>query len=215
MTPFTNTQIANLRVNRNRPLLVVDADEVIVLFAAHFSKYLNKHGWELNLKGYRLDDAICRIEDGQIANNKTYVELINDFIKEETRFQPEAPGASNALELLSQQWEIIILTNVPTSARQDRIRNLTKLGMNFPVVSNSGLKGEALAKIIRLSDQKSVFIDDNPFQIESASQFVPNTLRFHFTACDIVSKTLPFCSSATHRPKTWSEILAILSTTLG
>ena len=49
-----------------------------------FSQFLNKLGWRLNLKGYRLDDAIENIQDGHIADKKTYQNLIDDFINKET-----------------------------------------------------------------------------------------------------------------------------------
>ena len=210
MKNLASSQIEKLTLNANKPILIVDADEVLVLFAAHFSDYLNLRGWRLNLKGYRLDDAIENIADGHIADRTTYQNLINSFIKDETLHQPEAPGASRTLAKYNSRVQILILTNVPFSSYLDRIENLKNLGINYPVVANTGLKGPALRQIQKLTKNTCIFIDDNPHQINSAAEFVPEMVRFHFTACEIVKKTMPLAKGATHRPKTWEEVATLL-----
>ena len=207
----TFKQIDNLVIDPSKPLLIVDADEVLVLFAKHFSNYLKPFGWELKLKGYRLDDAITNIEGGHVADKITYQKLISAFIREETIRQPEATDASKTLEIFKNRANIIILTNVPNTSYKDRVRNLTNMGMNYPVVSNIGHKGPALKKLKDKTEKVCVFIDDNPFQIESASNYAPEIYRFHFTACELVKKTMPIARGATHRPDTWSEIMTLLS----
>ena len=44
-----------------RPLLAVDADEVLVHFAPHLARWLEGLGWRLALTEYRLDGAIRKI----------------------------------------------------------------------------------------------------------------------------------------------------------
>ena len=215
MTLDTYKQIKNLSININKPLLIFDADEVLVLFASHFSTYLAQKGWNLNLKTYRLDDAIEHIHDGHIADKKTYQSLINDFIQKETANQPEAPGAAKTLKEFKEQAEIIILTNVPRSAYQQRLKNLYDLDMIYPTICNSGLKGPALHELSRLTNGTCIFVDDNPFQIQSAAEFTPNIYRFHFTACKIVEKTMPYAEGATHRPSSWLELRSLLEQILG
>ena len=144
MTPSTKAEIKKLNLDIDQPLLIIDADEVLVLFAEHFRHFLKHLGWSLNLKGYRLDDAIVNINDGHVANKNTYQNLINSFIATETIRQPEAIGASKALKLLSQTCQIVILTNVPIASKEDRIKNLSNLGINYPLIVNSGLKGKAI-----------------------------------------------------------------------
>ena len=211
MNSITLTQINNLSIDINKPLLIFDADEVLLLFASHFSKFLKARGWKLNLKSYRLDDAIEHIEDGHIADKTTYQNLIDDFINQETANQPEAPGASNTLKKFSAMAEIVILTNVPNRAYSQRIKNLSELNMSYPTISNSGVKGPALTEITKLSSKTCVFVDDNPFQIASAAKHTPHIYRFHFTACKIVKKTMPYAEGATHRPKSWLEVDSFLT----
>lgn len=210
MVQNTFSQIERLSLNASKPLLVVDADEVLVLFASHLKTFLQNFGWDLNLKGYRLDNAITNLKDGHIADTATYKKLISDFIRDETIRQPEAAGASKVLKMFKHRANIVILTNVPHSAYEKRVRNLSKLNMEYPIVSNTGSKGPALAKLGKLTSGKCIFIDDNPFQINSSAEYTPNWYRFHFTACSIVKKTMPIATAATHRPKTWNEIANLL-----
>ena len=206
----TFEQIKKLSLNKEKPLLIFDADEVLVLFASHFSKYLIKKGWSLNLKSYRLDDAIMHIEDGHIADKITYQKLIDNFINQETATQPEAPGASDTLKKFKERAEIVILTNVPNIAYDQRIENLYNLNMVYPTISNSGMKGPALVKLKELTNRTCIFVDDNPYQIASAAKHVPEIYRFHFTACNIVKRTMPYADGATHRPSSWKEIGILL-----
>lgn len=215
MNPATLKQIKNLNIDSEKPLLIFDADEVLVLFASHFSQFLNKRGWRLNLKGYRLDDAIEHIEQGHVADKVTYQNLIDHFIDKETSNQPEATGASASLRKFKNYAEIIILTNVPHRAYSKRIKNLSALKMNYPTVSNSGLKGPALQEISKLTQNICVFIDDNPFQIASAAKFTPHIHRFHFSACDLVKTTMPYSEEATHRPSSWHELNQLINQLLG
>ena len=211
MVADTFTQIENLLVDPLKPLLIVDADEVLVLFASHFSTFLRKLGWDLKLKGYRLDDAIINLDDGHIANTATYQNLISSFIRQETKRQPEAIGASKVLNNFQPRANIVILTNVPNTSYMDRVTNLKNHNMRYPIISNIGPKGPALSKLKKLTNNICIFIDDNPFQINSAAQHVPDCYRFHFTACDIVKKTMPVSEGATHRPNTWPEIEKLLN----
>ena len=211
MEQDTHIQIKSLSIDTNKPLLIFDADEVLVLFASHFAWFLNERGWELNLKGYRLDDAIQHRQDGHLADKKTYQNLIDDFIDQETSKQPEAPGAAETLKKFSQYAQIIILTNVPKRAYKQRLENLSNLNMKYPTITNSGLKGPALFEITKLTNSTCVFVDDNPFQIESAAKYAPDIYRFHFTACHLVKRTMPFAAGATHRPTSWKEINTLLT----
>ena len=93
----------------------------------------------------------------------------------------------------------------------DRVTNLKNHNMRYPIISNIGPKGPALSKLKKLTNNICIFIDDNPFQINSAAQHVPDCYRFHFTACDIVKKTMPVSEGATHRPNTWPEIEKLLN----
>ncbi len=210
MNKITENQINNLYISPKKPLLIVDADEVIVYFVQPFSNYLRKVGWEIKLRGYRLDDAITSIQHRHVANKETYQSLIRNFIRDETHRQPVALQAKETLKKAAENWQIVILSNVPHAAYYDRLQNLANLDIPYPLVSNAGGKGTALAKLASLTESQTVFIDDNPFQIQDAALHAPTISTIHFTACDIVRSTMPYSEYATYRAQSWKEVGIIL-----
>ena len=206
----TKQQIDELIIKKEEPLFICDADEVIVYFAKHFKAFLNDHGWDLNLSGYRLDNAIFHKQDGHLAGEKTAKNLVHRFILEETIKQKATRLAKQTLEKISQLATVVILTNVPAFAHKCRKKNFSALGMNYPIISNSGPKGIAIKYMIRKISHPCFFVDDSAFQIESASKENSKLISIHFSACDIVSSILPKSHFAKHSPKKWPEILTIV-----
>ena len=115
MTPNTKKQISNIKLNPNLPVMIFDADEVLVHFAEPFAIYLKKHDHRLHLTGYRLDNAIRKANTNEVASPDTAKDLVWGFINEETKIQPAAKGAPQALNKLKEYAQIIILSNVPYS----------------------------------------------------------------------------------------------------
>ena len=112
MTPNTKKQISNLNIDPNLPLMIFDADEVLVHFAEPFATYIKKHNHRLHLTGYRLDNAIKKADTDEVADPDTAKDLVWGFINEETKSQPAAKGAPKALKKLQAYAQIIILSNV-------------------------------------------------------------------------------------------------------
>ena len=206
MIEKTYQQIKKLNIKSNIPLVIVDADEVIVHFAKPFVLFLKKRGFLLELNGYTLSDSIKNIETNKIIKNTKSQKLVIDFIKKETKKQPLTKGALQSLNIISNFAQVIILTNVPQYAYEDRILNFKNYNISFPVIINEGPKGPALLELCKTLKKPAIFIDDNLSQIESAEKFVPKIYRFHFTGCELVQRLLPKSLAATHNPKSWKEV---------
>ena len=206
MIEKTYKQIKDLDIKLNLPLVIVDADEVIVHFAKPFTLYLKERGWALELNGYTLSNSIKNIKTNKILENRKSQKLVIDFIQKETHRQPITEGALKTLNNISKFSQIIVLTNVPGYAYEKRLKNFKDLNISFPIIMNQGPKGLALKQLCKGIQKPIIFIDDNLSQIESAKKFVPSIYRFHFTGCDLVRKFLPKSLAATHNPKSWQEI---------
>ena len=113
------------------------------------------------------------------------------FINEETKNQPAAKGAPEALKILQEYAQIIILSNVPYSVHNDRVLNLKNIGMDYPLISNEGMKGPAVKEILKDHKAESFFIDDNPYQVESVYNDNQDTVCVHFSVCDLVKPYIP------------------------
>ena len=210
MTPNTKTQISNLNIDPNLPLMIFDADEVLVHFAEPFATYIKKHNHRLHLTGYRLDNAIKKADTDEVADPDTAKDLVWGFINEETKSQPAAKGAPQALKKLQAYAQIIILSNVPHSVHDDRVANLKSLNMDYPLISNEGMKGPAVKEILRNHKAQSFFIDDNPYQVESVYNDNQQTVCVHFSVCDLVKPYMPKAVGASIEPTSWQDLVSQL-----
>ena len=210
MTPNTKTQISNLNIDPNLPLMIFDADEVLVHFAEPFATYIKKHNHRLHLTGYRLDNAIKKADTDEVADPDTAKELVWGFINEKTKSQPAAKGAPQALMKLQAYAQIIILSNVPHSVHDDRVANLKSLNMDYPLISNEGMKGPAVKEILRNHKAQSFFIDDNPYQVESVYNDNQQTVCVHFSVCDLVKPYMPKAVGASIEPTSWQDLVSQL-----
>ena len=210
MTPNTKTQISNLNIDPNLPLMIFDADEVLVHFAEPFATYIKKHNHRLHLTGYRLDNAIKKADTDEVADPDTAKELVWGFINEETKSQPAAKGAPQALMKLQAYAQIIILSNVPHSVHDDRVANLKSLNMDYPLISNEGMKGPAVKEILKNHKAQSFFIDDNPYQVESVYNDNQQTVCVHFSVCDLVKPYMPKAVGASIEPTSWQDLVSQL-----
>ena len=210
MTPNTKKQISNLNIDPNLPLMIFDADEVLVHFAEPFATYIKKHNHRLHLTGYRLDNAIKKADTDEVADPDTAKDLVWGFINEETKSQPAAKGAPQALMKLQAYAQIIILSNVPHSVHDDRVANLKSLNMDYPLISNEGMKGPAVKEILRNHKAQSFFIDDNPYQVESVYNDNQQTVCVHFSVCDLVKPYMPKAVGASIEPTSWEDLVTQL-----
>ncbi len=210
MTPNTKKQISNLNIDPNLPLMIFDADEVLVHFAEPFATYIKKHNHRLHLTGYRLDNAIKKADTDEVADPDTAKDLVWGFINEETKSQPAAKGAPQALMKLQAYAQIIILSNVPHSVHDDRVANLKSLNMDYPLISNEGMKGPAVKEILKNHKAQSFFIDDNPYQVESVYNDNQQTVCVHFSVCDLVKPYMPKAVGASIEPTSWQDLVSQL-----
>ena len=206
----TARQIAALDLQPNRPLLIFDADEVLVHFALPFSQWLKQQDWHLQLHDYSLLHAI-KAPNGRAADPAQTRALIDGFIDSQTRHQPATAGAAQCLALLARQTQILVLTNVPRHRKTEREQNLVGHGMAFPVIANQGAKGPALAELSRRVSARIAFVDDNPDQITSALNHAPHIQRIHFSGCDLVRAVLPRSENANFHPASWTETESVLT----
>ena len=210
MTPNTKKQISKLNIDPNLPLMIFDADEVLVHFAEPFATYIKKHNHRLHLTGYRLDNAIKKADTDEVADPDTAKDLVWGFINEETKSQPAAKGAPQALKKLQAYTQIIILSNVPHSVHDDRVANLKSLNMDYPLISNEGMKGPAVKEILKNHKSQSFFIDDNPYQVESVYNDNQQTVCVHFSVCDLVKPYMPKAVGASIEPTSWEDLVTQL-----
>ena len=166
MQPITFPKLITYKIIKDKPLIVCDADEVIFDFMYSFENYLHAKNLYFNWKSYALEGNI--LNDKNEALNKSQIsDTINSFFMNKTESMNLVEGAVNSLQILSEQHNIIILSNIPFKFYEKRKVALKKYGINFPFFANTGPKGKAVKYLSDIHKGKIWFIDDSPYQIKS------------------------------------------------
>ncbi len=212
-------QLLALEIDPDRPLLAVDADEVLVLFARHLQRFMAAQGYRLDLSAYRIDGAITRAEDGATLSKPEGWRLIEAFFAAETARQQCVAGAVETLRGLAEdpalRVQVVVLTNVPQSARSARVQNLAGHGLPYPLIANVGGKGRALRFLWDRTKAPMAFVDDSGAQLGSAARRAPGVARVHFVADPDLRRIAGRVEHAEHAMARWSSGDALLRGLLG
>ncbi|NMD09226.1 MAG: hypothetical protein GYA66_14740 [Phyllobacteriaceae bacterium] len=212
---FTVRQLADLSVASHRPLVICDVDEVVVHFTSAFESYLSKRQMWLDTSSFALNGNIRHAANGTSVSAEEIAEMIDDFFALHTAELDAIDGAIAALHDLSAVSSVVMLTNLPHHARDKRIENLRKHGLDFPVVTNSGPKGPAIRHLADLTRETVVFVDDSPGFIASARQHAPEVHLIHFLHDERFARHLAHFDFVSLRTSTWNEALPHIKTLIG
>lgn len=201
-----NTEIILPNFSTRSPILLVDADEVLLKFIQHLELHLKSEGYVLNLDTFQLAGNIRDAENLLPADQVTVKHLIASFFDTHVDTVPPIEHAANALQELSTVYQIAVLTNVPHKHRIRRQNNLLSHGFNYPVIANSGGKGPVVKKLRESTSQPIVFVDDLPPQISSVATHAPDTYLVHFVGDPRLAKLIDKAPEAHVRIDDWREL---------
>ena len=202
-----SNQIETLELDPDRPLVISDADEVLLQFMRQFEIYLDRNDMWIDLSSFRLQGNI-KYKGSDEAVDMTNRNIIDDFFAAETLNFSPVEGAAEALNVLSKEAQIIVLTNLPLAQKNERQINLSKHGMDYPVIVGSGLKGPAVKSLGEKINAPLFFLDDIPHNINSVAEYVPTSGRIHMIADPRLSKLIGAAEGASARIDQWQEAQA-------
>lgn len=210
----THHQLGSLQVNPNRPLLIFDVDEVIVHFTLDFEDYLGAQGLWLEPKSLALAGNVFHTKTKEAIPAEQVSALIDTFFVERTRNMKPILGAVEAVQSLGEIATIVFLTNLPHFAGDDRRANLADMGLDYPVITNSGPKGPALHNLGARTKAPVIFMDDSPHFIQSAHEHAPHIKLVHFLQDQRFAAHCPHHDFVSLRTDNWdsakSHILELL-----
>jgi hypothetical protein len=201
----TQLQLANLHIDSSRPLVISDVDEVVVHFTRDLEDFLATKDLWLNPASLALSGNIAHRETAEVITIQEVSNLIDEFFAKRTRHMKPIEGAVEALLDISKHANLVMLTNLPHFAGDDRRLNLAELGLDFTVITNSGPKGPALKNLAARTEKPVVFIDDSPMFIESANSYVPHLNLVHFVQDARFAVHMPHHSYIDLRTPSWAE----------
>src|ERR1700743_3617311 len=189
---------AAARLTPGRPLLIVDADEVILRFVDGFDRFLRGGGLYLDLSSYRLHGNVKRLDDGTPLLDVEVTALLDEFRRDLDSLEI-VEGARETLAALAPRLEVVVLTNISPAQAGPRLRNLTTLGLDLPLVANSGLKGPAVKALAARAGRPAFFVDDIPQNLASAAESSPEIWRIHLIGDARLKRLLPPAAQGTPR----------------
>ena len=208
------TDAATVPVSAERPLLIVDADEVILAFARGFDTFLARHDCYLDLVSYRLHGNVRRRDGSAPLIDIEVTGLLDEFRSDLDWLEPIA-GAFEALTALRDLMEVVVVSNVSPAQAAARLKNLQTLGLDAPLVANSGPKGPAVKTLARRAGTPVFFVDDIPMHHASVAELAPDVFRIHFIGDDRLKPLMPPSPHAHVRADTWEDIDAFVRARLG
>lgn len=212
--PETLRQIEELS-HDDRPLLVLDVDDVLLEFVRPLPAYLKQRGYQLSLGSFRLFGNVTERATGRTIEQHEVTKLLDDFFGQQADWQDVMEGALDALSLFGQRAEIVLLTMMPHRHRAARRSHLEALGIPYPVLTTEMAKGPAISKLRGPSSRPVVFVDDQPRNLESAREFVPDVHLIHLMSDNSLRKLLPEPPEGTYVVEDWKEATPIIAAALG
>lgn len=191
------------KLQPDRPLLICDADEVLLQFVAGLERYLLRRDRKLVLKTFAIHGNVVDAVSGETVTHDEVTQVLKDFFQSDTGLLDPVPGAAQALQALSANAQIIVLTNLPEASRETRRAHLASHGMDYPVICGSGLKGPIVRELIAAVKAPVVFVDDLPPHLSSVAQEAPNVHRLHFVADRRLARMIEPARDAHRRIDEW------------
>lgn len=188
--PTTLAQIEELAAD-DRPLLVLDVDDVLLDFIKPFPSYLEREGCRLDFRSFRLTGNIVEIDTGTVLDQPRVTTLLDGFFAAQTQWQTLVQGAADVLATVSQDAEIVMLTAMPHRHREARRRHLDALGLAYPLLTTEMAKGPAIHRLRGKTDRPVAFIDDMLHNLASARGSVPDAHLFHLVADERLRQMQP------------------------
>ncbi len=209
LDPETLRQIEALvpdaRFARERPLLVLDVDDVLLHFVGPLLRYFEGHGCTLRLQTFRLFGNVFDIETGAAVENERVTSLLDGFFASQTDWQTPVEGAAQAVAKIAGKAEVVLLTAMPHRHRDTRRMFLDRIGLTYPLLTTQMAKGPAIRHLRGESGRAVAFVDDMPHNLASARVSVADSHLFHLIADNSLRPLLPELPQDTAIAMDWRE----------
>jgi hypothetical protein len=212
--PETARQIRELAAD-DRPLLVLDVDDVVLEFIRPFPNFLKARGFGLTLASFRLTGNIAERATGRLVEQAEVTALLDEFFHTQADWQSITDGAADALATLGNRAEIIMLTAMPHKHRATRRAHLDALGLTYPLLTTEMAKGPAVARLRGKKRRPIAFVDDQPPNLVSARNSVADINLFHLMADNSLRAFLPPMPDDIVVVQDWHEAAPLIAETLG
>jgi hypothetical protein len=180
--PPSAPSLESLGISRERPLVIVDVDEVLGLFMRGFGAFVAERGYELRFERFALFQNIYRPGATEHLDLVEGRKLFDAFFRDRCGEIEPAPGAVEALRRLKPRAELLILSNAPAEAERLRGEWLKRHGLPEALILSSGPKGPITAELVAQTSGRTAFVDDLIPNLDSVAEHSPQTATFQHVA---------------------------------
>ncbi|MBT6203794.1 MAG: hypothetical protein P8Q36_03080 [Alphaproteobacteria bacterium] len=210
MTEALHSQLSDVEVALNRPLLITDADEVLFAFMRGFERHLANNGAYFNWASFRLNGNIIARDSDDPLEIPQVRGLLRSYFEEHTQTMDVVEHAPEMLQHLSRRLQVVVLSNVPHAQRADRAAALHNNGMPFPIISNEGSKADAVETLAARTAAPVFFIDDSPNHHDEVKRVADHVVRIHYISDPRLSTLLGPADASHYRARDWLDIRAFI-----
>jgi hypothetical protein len=191
----------------SRPLLITDCDEVLLHMVVPFSEWLDEeHHIHFDLDRGDFVEALRCKNTGRVIPGVEIWPLLQGFFKTEMHRQQAIDGAVDAITALSEHADVVVLTNLTDDFNAARAAQLRDVGIDVPIFTNQGGKGEPLARIVdQYQPSVTVFVDDLAHQHISVKDHAPHVFRLHMVGEPRLQPNIKTPSAAHARIDRWQD----------
>ncbi len=198
---------ASIHLDPAKPLLIVDADEVLFHFMAAFLSFIESRGHAFVFRSYALSGNVLAEADGPPLPREAVTALLEAFFVERTREIPPDPDAAPALRrLIRDGVQAVVLSNVPSGAADDRRHALEAAGIDLALVPWSGPKGEAVKALAARTRGGAAFVDDIAQHHVSVAESAPDVYRLHYVTHPELRRLLGPVEAADDQAESWPAL---------
>ena len=207
LAPATRAALDRLDLG-DRPLMIVDVDEVVLRFVPHLEHFMAAQGYRLDAVSFGITGNVTRLGSCRAVPAPEVAALIAGFFAAHVHDQQPVPGAVAALARLAARLDVVLLTNVPPAHGDARAARLADLGMAYPMVVNDGPKGPAVARLARRLDHPTFFVDDGPTNLASVRDHAGDTRLVHFVDDPRYFRLAPDVAGTWLKTRDWGEVVS-------
>ncbi len=189
----------------SRPLLITDCDEVLLHMVVPFGEWLDEaHDIRFDLESGDFGGALSHKKSGETVKGEAVWPLLRGFFETEMHRQQPIAGAVAGVNALAAHADVVVLTNLTDDVRDSRAAQLRAVGIDFPVYTNQGGKGEALSGILAdYAPSVAVFVDDLAHQHASVAEHAPHVFRLHMIGEPRIARHMKATRAAHARIDDW------------
>ena len=190
----------------NKSLIICDVDEVVIQFLQPLREFLIKNGFRLETNNFSLNDNIFSNSTNRLVGKNKVQQLLLKFYESEAEILPIVENAQKSLLTLSDQANIVFLSNIPEQFEAQRQRNLHNHGLHFPLLINKGPKGPLVATLTAKTNQQIFFLDDNPINLKSVRENVEQIHLIQFVADEDFFNLSPKVNGVKLTTRDWKQV---------